>query len=73
MAKKIFGWLTCAKRPLNWHEIQAALSIVVIKEGSGVMMNYHLHQLRNDIQEICGSLVLKLKNRIVFTHQTAKE
>ncbi|RWA12444.1 hypothetical protein EKO27_g2634 [Xylaria grammica] len=72
MAKKIFGWLACAKRPLNWHEIQAALSLVTDDFDKPVTMDYHDNQLRDDIREICGSLVQKLNNRIMFIHSTAK-
>ncbi len=72
MAKKIFGWLACAKRPLSWHEIQAALSMVTNESDASVVMDYRNKQLRDDIREICGSLVQKLGNRIMFAHSTAK-
>ncbi|KAI1368069.1 hypothetical protein F5Y08DRAFT_21916 [Xylaria arbuscula] len=72
MTTKIFGWLACAKRPLNWHEIQAALSMVIHGSGSSFVMDYHNKQLRDDIRAICGSLVQKIGNRIMFSHSTAK-
>ncbi|KAI8635201.1 hypothetical protein F5Y19DRAFT_469075 [Xylariaceae sp. FL1651] len=72
MAKKIFGWLACAKRPLHWHEIQAALAIVPADDGQSVTMDYYGKRLRQDVRKICGSLVQKLDNRIIFTHHTAK-
>ncbi|KAI0538257.1 hypothetical protein GGR58DRAFT_312250 [Xylaria digitata] len=72
MAQKIFGWLACAKRPLNWHEIQAALSLVLSDVDTSVLMDYHNHKLRDDIREICGSLVQRVDNRIMFIHSTAK-
>ncbi|KAI8949690.1 hypothetical protein F4801DRAFT_590960 [Xylaria longipes] len=72
MSKKIFGWLACAKRPLHWHEIQAALSMVTNVADRPVSMDYHNKQLRHDIREVCGSLVQKLGNRIMFVHSTAK-
>ncbi|KAI3328988.1 hypothetical protein HD806DRAFT_268528 [Xylariaceae sp. AK1471] len=72
IAKKIFGWLACAKRPLHWHEIEAALSMELRNDDALVRMDYHNRRLRKDIREICGSLVQKLGNRIVFTHHTAK-
>ncbi|KAI0555112.1 hypothetical protein F4679DRAFT_522273 [Xylaria curta] len=72
MAKKIFGWLACAKRPLHWHEITAALSMITNIPDRPVSMDYHNRQLRHDIREICGSLVQKLGNRIMFVHSTAK-
>ncbi|KAI0450908.1 hypothetical protein F5B21DRAFT_489170 [Xylaria acuta] len=72
MSKKIFGWLACARRPLHWHEIQAALSMVTNVADRPVSMDYHNKQLRHDIREVCGSLVQKLGNRIMFVHSTAK-
>ncbi|KAJ2988608.1 hypothetical protein NUW58_g3882 [Xylaria curta] len=72
MAKKIFGWLACAKRPLNWHEIQAALSMVIDKNDASVSFHYYNKSLRHDIRKICGSLVQRLGNRIMFVHSTAK-
>lgn len=72
MTTRIFGWLACAKRPLNWHEIQAALSMVIDESDSSFMMDYHNKQLRDDVREICGSLVQQLGNRIMFSHSTAK-
>jgi hypothetical protein len=72
VAKTIFGWLTCAKRPLHWHEIEAVLSMVIQIDDASVTMDYHNKRLRHDIREICGSLVQKLGNRIVFAHDTAR-
>ncbi|KAI0466404.1 hypothetical protein F4859DRAFT_507364 [Xylaria cf. heliscus] len=71
MAKKIFGWLAVARRPLHWHEIQAALSMEPYADRR-ISMNYHDKQLRNDVREICGSLVQKLETRVVFVHSTVK-
>jgi len=72
MAKKIFGLLAGAKRPLKWHELQAALSLEVSASG-GVSMDYHSNQLRNDIRETCGTLVQVLhKNRVEFIHSTTR-
>ena len=73
MAKKVFGWLACAKRPLNWHEIQAALSIIVDDRGRLLNMDFYNRVLREDPHRLCGSLVQKLGNRIVFTHQTVRQ
>lgn len=71
MSKKIFGWLACAKRPLGWHEIQAALSIVIDDSGS-VSIDYEKRRLQVDIRDICGSLVQKLGNNVLFVHSTVK-
>ncbi|KAK0644073.1 hypothetical protein B0T16DRAFT_494972 [Cercophora newfieldiana] len=72
MAKKIFGLLAGAKRPLKWYELQAALSLEVSASGE-VKMDYHSNQLRNDIRETCGTLVQVVeKNRVEFIHSTTR-
>ncbi|KAK3361668.1 hypothetical protein B0T24DRAFT_585417 [Lasiosphaeria ovina] len=70
-ARKIFGWLAGAKRPLKWHELQAALSIEVDDVGRGTL-DYRHNRLRLEIREICGSLVQVLQNRIEFIHSTTR-
>ncbi|KAK4210761.1 hypothetical protein QBC37DRAFT_321557 [Rhypophila decipiens] len=72
MARKLFGWLAGAKRPLQWHEIQAALSIRADKTPGEEPIDYHNNQLRRDIREICGSLVQVLEDRIEFIHSTTR-
>lgn len=72
MARKIFGWLAGAKRPLQFHELQAALSIQTDDIPGQELVDYHNNQLRKDIREICGSLVQILKDRIEFIHSTTK-
>lgn len=27
LTKRVLGWMTCAARPLRWHEVQGAVSI----------------------------------------------
>ncbi|KAK7418920.1 hypothetical protein QQX98_003623 [Neonectria punicea] len=72
-AKKIFGWLAFAKRPLKWHELQAVLSIEVDEQGHVQPANTK-RRLCADIQEVCGSLVhMPGGTSIDFIHQTAKE
>ncbi|KAH8663256.1 hypothetical protein BGZ61DRAFT_402202 [Ilyonectria robusta] len=72
-SKKIFGWLAHAKRPLQWHELQAALSISIDEQGY-VRPQDHMTTLRKDIRVMCGSLVHVIGgNSIDFVHQTAKE
>ncbi|KAB5535360.1 hypothetical protein GE09DRAFT_358884 [Coniochaeta sp. 2T2.1] len=71
-AKTIFGWLACAKRPLKWHELQAAMSITVDERGN-TSFSYRMGKTAMEIQEMCGSLIQVLPgNRIEFIHQTAK-
>ncbi|KAM7199945.1 hypothetical protein V8F33_004119 [Rhypophila sp. PSN 637] len=72
MARKLFGWLAGAKRPLQWHEIQAALSIRADNTPGEEPIDYHNNQLRKDIREICGSLVHVLEDRIEFIHSTTR-
>ncbi|KAK3315983.1 hypothetical protein B0H66DRAFT_274517 [Apodospora peruviana] len=72
MAKKIFGWLARAKRPLQWHELQAALSIQPDHRPGEDPIDFHNNQLRKDIREICGSLVQVLEDRIEFIHSTTR-
>ncbi|KAM7220383.1 hypothetical protein V8F06_004162 [Rhypophila decipiens] len=72
MARKLFGWLAGAKRPLQWHEIQAALSIRADNTPGKEPIDYHTYQLRRDIREICGSLVQVLEDRIEFIHSTTR-
>ncbi|KAK7750832.1 hypothetical protein SLS62_007231 [Diatrype stigma] len=52
---------------LNPHDTQRAIKRYLVS------MDYRLYQLRDDIREICGSLVQKVHNRIRFAHQTARE
>ncbi|KAF3403455.1 hypothetical protein F1880_009527 [Penicillium rolfsii] len=68
----LLGWLVCSKRPLKWTEIQVALSI----DLHSVAISYELDtdlKLRDDVQELCGSLVQVLKgNRVELVHSTAR-
>ncbi|KAH8911516.1 hypothetical protein BR93DRAFT_975495 [Coniochaeta sp. PMI_546] len=71
-AKTIFEWLACAKRPLKWHELQAAFAITIDERGTP-FFTYRLGRSPNDIREMCGSLIQVLPgNKIEFIHQTAK-
>jgi hypothetical protein len=65
----LLGWLVCSKRPLKWTEIQLALSIDMEMSD----LNTDL-KLRDDVQELCGSLVQLLEgNRVELVHSTAKQ
>ena len=52
IASKIIGWVTCAKRPLKWREIEASLSI----DHTNSTLAYKRGELR-DCKWFCGSLV----------------
>jgi hypothetical protein len=67
-AKKLLGWLVCAKRRLAWKEVQAALSI----DTEHQTIDYMNHHMRNHIYDICGSLVLVSGDRVSLFHSTAK-
>ncbi|XPS76188.1 hypothetical protein M3J09_008244 [Ascochyta lentis] len=67
-AKKLLGWMICAKRRLTWKEIQVALSIDVDEQT----IEYDDRRLRKHIHEICGSLVLLNGDRVSLVHSTAK-
>jgi hypothetical protein len=72
MAKKIFGLLAGAKRPLKWCELQAALSLEISPSGA-VTMDFQSNMLRNDIRETCGTLVQVVQqNRVEFIHSTTR-
>ncbi|KAH7087771.1 C2H2 domain-containing protein [Paraphoma chrysanthemicola] len=67
-AKKLFGWMVCAKRQLTWKEIQVALSI----DTDSQTIEYDNRHLRKHINEICGSLVIMSGDRAALVHSTAK-
>lgn len=69
IACELLGWMVCAKRPLRWHEIQAARSINT-RDQTFDFMN---RRLRSDIQMYCGSLIQVLPGeRVELVHTTAK-
>ncbi|KAF2726766.1 hypothetical protein EJ04DRAFT_452711 [Polyplosphaeria fusca] len=65
-AKKLLGWLACAKRTLKWHEIQGAVSID-LEDGT---ISSDL-QFRGDCKDICASLVdIDTDGSVVLVHST---
>ncbi|KIW84080.1 hypothetical protein Z517_03326 [Fonsecaea pedrosoi CBS 271.37] len=69
LAKKVLGWMMCAKRPLKWHEIQGALSTdTTSRTVDFAQRRSHVH-----IREICGSLISELSgDRLELVHVSAK-
>lgn len=67
-AKRFIGWMTCAKRPLKWWEIQGAMSIDLDK----MVVDYEERQSRRHVRELCGSLVYEHAGRVRLVHSTAK-
>jgi hypothetical protein len=68
MARKLLGWMLCAKRQLTWKEIQVALSIDTEEQT----IRYEELRLRTHIRDICGSLILMYQDRVTLVHSTAK-
>ncbi|RYN16465.1 hypothetical protein AA0112_g12495 [Alternaria arborescens] len=67
-AKKLLGWLVCAKRRLTWKEMQVALSI----DPERQIIDYENQRVRDHIYVTCGSLVLVNGDRVTLVHSTAK-
>jgi hypothetical protein len=64
----LLGWLVCSKRPLKWTEIQLASSIDFGFDDISME-----DSLRDDVQELCGSLVQILEgDRVELVHSTAR-
>ncbi|KAL5380194.1 hypothetical protein DPSP01_007994 [Paraphaeosphaeria sporulosa] len=66
--KKLLGWMVCAQRQLAWREIQVALSIDIESRS----IEYEDRRFREDIHEVCGSLVTVSGNRVSLVHSTAR-
>jgi DNA-directed RNA polymerase subunit RPC12/RpoP len=69
IARKLLGWMICARRPLKWHEIQGACSTDVGEQS----VNFDERKLRLHIRDVCGSLILVMPgDRVELVHSTAK-
>ena len=69
IAKRLLGWVVCAKRPLKWHEIQGAVSIDLKEES----VEFDARQLRVNARELCGSLLqIRPGDRVDLVHRTAR-
>jgi hypothetical protein len=68
-SQKLLTWLVCAKRPLKWHEIQAAKSIHLESQT----VDLEQYQFRVASKDLCGSLVEDGQDGTVeLVHSTAK-
>lgn len=68
-SKLLLGWLACAKRPLQWHEMQAILSYNPISQT----VDFDSRMLRQHIRTYLGSLVHILDGgHIRIIHSTAR-
>lgn len=69
IVRKLLGWMVCAKRPLKWREIQAAVSI----DPDEQTVDFDSRSLRSSVEEYCGSLIQVLSgDRVELVHTTAK-
>lgn len=69
-AVKLLGWMACARRPMRWHEIQAAASIDPVDQS----LRFDLKKFRDHAQDICGALILELPGkRLTLVHSTARQ
>lgn len=65
----ILRWLIYAKRPLRWHEIQAAQAINLVDQG----VDWERRRFRVGPKDLCGSLVAISRDGMVdFVHSTAR-
>jgi len=68
IARRILSWMVCARRPLRWRELQAAISIDPIDQVVDPIRRSAIH-----VRDICGSLVEVLPgDRVEFVHATAR-
>ncbi|PHH91755.1 hypothetical protein CDD83_10399 [Cordyceps sp. RAO-2017] len=73
IARNVFGWLACAKRPLKWHELQMAISMSLDSQFQ-IQMPDPARRLCKDVRELCGSLIQVIGGQqIEFVHQTAQD
>jgi hypothetical protein len=70
LIRKLLGWMICVKRPLKWHELQAAKSI----DPEQKTIDFEELKLRSHIQDFCGSLIVILPDDrgVELVHTTAK-
>lgn len=68
-AKRLLGWLICARRPLKWREIQCAISInLEIRD-----IDLEQRKLRVRPKMLCGSLIEERSDDSVeMVHLTAR-
>lgn len=65
--KKILSWLVCARRPLKVIEVE---HILRVRKGEIEIDN---RTRAWDILELCGPIVEKKVDRLVFVHFSARE
>ncbi|KAI8951873.1 WD40 repeat-like protein [Xylaria longipes] len=76
-ARRILGWIICARRLLRWREIQSLFCIDPVKGD----VDYEERRLRVTCKELCGSLVdvhhatnkTSPEDIVKIVHETARE
>ncbi|KAK0701292.1 hypothetical protein B0H67DRAFT_558761 [Lasiosphaeris hirsuta] len=67
--KTLLTWLTCAKRPMKWREIQGAKSV----DLEAQCVDFDKLRFRVDSKDLCGSLVeMRSDGTVELVHLTAK-
>ena len=68
-SKLLLGWLVCAKRSMQWHELQSILAFDLRKKD----VNFDHRMLRQHVQRYLGSMVHILDGgHIRLIHPTAR-
>ncbi|KAG2418499.1 hypothetical protein HFD88_001600 [Aspergillus terreus] len=68
-ALQLLAWLVCAKRPLEWREILAAVAIDI----DGETVDFYGRQWMVNAKDLCGSLVeTRSDGSLELVHTTAK-
>jgi hypothetical protein len=68
-ALRILAWITLAKRDLQWHEIQGAMSIDVENRE----VDFDGRCLSVDSKDLCGSLVeIRPEGSVTLVHSSAR-
>ena len=68
-AKVLLGWLVCAKRPLQWREMQSILSF----DAENNRVDFDNRMLRHNVRKYLGPLVHFLDGgHIRLVHSTAR-
>lgn len=68
-AFQLLAWLVCAKRPLEWREIQAAVAIDI----EGETVDFYGRQWMVTAKDLCGSLVeSRTDGSLELVHTTAE-
>ena len=66
-AVKLLGWMSCARRPMWWHEIHSI-------DSQDQSLRFDAKKFRDHAQDLCGALILELPGkRLTLVHSTARQ